>query len=130
MPSISIITPWHGETGHLLADYYRAVEGGLAEIISIDNACPPATADALKEMTQHLGGRYVRNEQNLGFAAANNQGYAKATGDIVICLNSDLAPAGTSLHQVLAGVREGAIYGQSLAPQLVAGRHIPYIEGW
>ena len=127
---ISIITPWHGETGHLLADYYRAVEGGLAEVISIDNGCPPATADALKEMTEHLQGRYIRNEQNAGFAAANNQGCAKATGDIIVFLNSDVAPAGPWLHQVLADIRHGALYGPSLGYQLVAGRHLPYIEGW
>lgn len=130
MPTVSVISAWHGETGSLLADYYRSVEGGLAEVISIDNACPPATADALREMTEHLCGVYVRNETNLGFAAANNQGYAKATGDIIIFLNSDVAPAGPWLHQTLKDVRDGALYGPSLGYQLVAGRHLPYIEGW
>lgn len=127
---ISIITAWAGETGGLLADFYRSVEGGLAEVISIDNACPPATADALKEMTEHLCGMYVRNETNLGFAAANNQGYARATGDIIIFLNSDVAPAGPWLHQVLHEVRGGALYGPSLAHQLVYGMWLPYLEGW
>lgn len=130
MPSISIVTPWHGETGALLADYYRAVEGGLAEVISVDNACPAATADALKEMTEHLQGHYIRNDSNAGFAAANNQGYAKATGDIIVFLNSDVAPAGPWLHQVLADVREGALYGPSLQYQLVYGMWLPYLEGW
>lgn len=130
MPTVSVISAWHGETGSLLVDYYRSVEGGLAEVISIDNACPPATADALREMTEHLCGVYVRNEENKGFAAANNQGYARATGDIIIFLNSDVAPLGPWLHQVIHDVREGAIYGPSLQYQLVAGRHLPYIEGW
>ncbi len=129
MPSISIITAWASETGHLLADYYQSVQGS-AQIISVDNACPNATATALSEMTAHLAGEYVRNEENRGFAAANNQGYAVATGDIIVFLNSDVAPTGPWLAQVARDVRDGALYGPSLAAQLVAGRHLPYIEGW
>lgn len=130
MPTISIVTPWAGETGEALAgDYYRAVEGS-AQVVTVDNACPNATASILSEMTAHLAGEYIRNEENRGFAAANNQGYAKATGDIIIFLNSDVAPAGPWLHQVARDVRDGALYGPSLASQLVAGRHLPYLEGW
>lgn len=129
MPSISIVTPWHGETGDLLADFYQAVQGS-AQVVVVDNACPNATATALSEMTAHLCGEYVRNEENRGFAAANNQGYAKATGDIVVFLNSDVAPAGPWLAQVASQVKDGSLYGPSLQVQLVAGRHIPYLEGW
>lgn len=128
--AISIITPWHGETGPALAgDYYRTVEGS-AQVITVDNACPSATASILSEMTSQLAGEYIRNETNAGFAAANNQGYARATGDIVIFLNSDVAPAGPWLAQVAKDVRDGALYGPSLQSQLVAGRHLPYLEGW
>ena len=126
---ISIITPWHGETGALLGDYYQTVQGS-AQVISVDNACPAATATALSEMTAHLCGEYIRNNENKGFAAANNQGYALATGDIIVFLNSDVAPAGPWLAQVAKDVRDGALYGPSLQAQLVAGRHIPYLEGW
>lgn len=125
---ISIITPWHGETGALLQDFYQATQG--AQIISIDNACPEATAQALQEMTTHMEGVYLRNGTNLGFAAANNQGYARAEGDIIIFLNSDVAPTGPWLASVLADVRPGALYGPSLGAQLVAGQHVPYLEGW
>lgn len=129
MPTISIVTPFSGETGHLLADFYQAVEH-IDQLIIVDNACPHATATALVELTTHLNGEYIRNEQNQGFAAANNQGYSQAGGDIIIFLNSDVAPAGPWLEQVAHDVRDGALYGPSLASQLVAGRHIPYLEGW
>jgi predicted O-methyltransferase YrrM len=129
MPSISIITPWHGETGpSLLPEYFQAIQG--AHIVTVDNACPHVTAGALVEMTAHMGGEYIRNEANAGFAAANNQGYAAAKGDIIIFLNSDVAPTGPWLAQVAADVRDGALYGPSLQAQMVAGQHIPYIEGW
>lgn len=129
MPTISIISAWAFETGDLLADYFQAVQGS-AQIISVDNACPNATASALAEMTTHLAGEYIRNDTNLGFAAGNNQGYAAATGDIIVFLNSDVALTGPWLAMVVADVRDGALYGPSLQSQLVAGHHIPYLEGW
>lgn len=129
MRTISIITAWAAETGSLLADYYQAVQGS-AQVISIDNACPAATATSLAEMTTHLCGEYVRNAENIGFAAANNQGYTQATGDIIVFLNSDVAPTGPWLQMIAADVRDGALYGPSLQSQLVAGNHIPYLEGW
>jgi glycosyltransferase involved in cell wall biosynthesis len=127
--SISIITPWHGETGPaLLPEYFQAIQG--AHVVTVDNACPHVTAGALVEMTAHMGGEYIRNETNAGFAAANNQGYAAAKGDIIIFLNSDVAPTGHWLAQVAADVRDGALYGPSLQYQLVYGMWLPYLEGW
>jgi len=124
MPTISIITPFRNGLD-LLPDYAAAVQGAH-EVITVDNTSDPDTAAALKG----AGGVYIRNETNAGFAAANNQGYARATGDIIVFLNSDVAPAGDWLAMVAANVRDGALYGPSLAHQLVAGRWLPYIEGW
>jgi cephalosporin hydroxylase len=125
MTTISIITPWSGNTGAmLLPDYAAAV--GASEVITVDNASHPETAEALAK----CGGVYIRNETNEGFAGGNNQGYARATGDIIIFLNSDVAPSGPWLEMVAADVRDGALYGPSLAQQLVAGRWLPYLEGW
>ena len=126
MPSISIITPFSGSTSDLIPDLKVAVEG--AEVIIVDNASDGTTAHGLTEFVQPA--HYIRNATNLGFAAANNQGYAKATGDIVMFLNSDVAAAPGWLRAVAADVRDGALYGPSLSAQLVAGRHIPYVEGW
>ena len=122
---ISIVTPWSGSTAEsLLPDYAAAV--GECEVITVDNASSPETAQALEA----CGGVYIRNESNAGFAGGNNQGYAQATGDIVIFLNSDVAPTGDWLAMVAADVKDGALYGPALNQQLVAGRWLPYIEGW
>lgn len=131
MTTISIVTPFSGPGSlDLLADFHAAVHGAH-QVIVVDNGSPPAVAAELAAMTAHLGGDYVRNETNLGFAAANNQGYAKATGDIVVFLNSDVAGnAAQFLRAVAADVRDGALYGPSLQAQLIAGRHLPYVEGW
>lgn len=125
MPTISIIVPFAGSTADLIPDLKAATEG--CELIIIDNASDEGTREALKGIGAEV---YIRNDQNLGFAAGNNQGYARATGDIIMFLNSDVAAAPGWLRAVLADVKEGALYGPSLQAQLVAGRHLPYLEGW
>lgn len=126
---LSIITPFAGSTLGLVADYFAAVQG-CHEVIIVDNACDAATASALQEACGQLSGTYIRNDTNIGFAAANNQGYAAATGDAVMFLNSDIAAAPGWLGVVQHDVRNGALYGPSLGYQLVYGHWWPYLEGW
>jgi predicted O-methyltransferase YrrM len=128
MPKISIVTPWYGPTADLLPDYAAAVAG--AEVVVVDNATPPETAAALADVAGAQGWTYLRNETNAGFAGGNNQGYAAASGDIIIFLNSDIAAPPQFLDAVAHDVKDGALYGPSLQAQLVAGRWLPYLEGW
>lgn len=120
---ISIVTPWMG-ISNLLPDYLRATEG--AELIFVDNGSNPEDAKALEQAASV----YIRNEENRGFAYANNQGYAAATGDTIIFLNSDIAGEPAWLWGVKADVKAGALYGPALQQQLVHGDMWPYLEGW
>ena len=124
--SISIVTPFLNGLD-LLADFEQATIG--AELILIDNGSDPATADALASLPPERG-KVIRNESNIGFAAANNQGYARVTGDIIIFLNSDIAGDPLWLKYVADDVKNGALYGPSVQRQLVYGIWLPYIEGW
>ena len=126
MKTISIITPFLGGLD-LLPDYEAATLG--AQLVIVDNGSDDATAAALQSLPPERG-MVIRNETNLGFAAANNQGYAKATGDIVIFLNSDIVGDPSWLKLVADDVKDGALYGPALGVQLVYGIRIPYIEGW
>lgn len=126
MSNISVITPFKNGID-LLPDYIAATLG--AELILIDNGSDQETADALRELPPDRG-VVIRNESNLGFAAANNQGYARATGDIIVFLNSDIAGDPSWLKLVVDDVQDGALYGPSVAQQLVYGLWLPYVEGW
>lgn len=57
------------------------------ELIVVDNASPEGGIDALSadfpEMT------VIKSHKNLGFAGANNLGFARATGEYVLLLNPD-----------------------------------------
>lgn len=125
-PKVSVITPFLNGLD-LLPDYERATLG--AELIIVDNGSDQETAVALQTLPPERG-RVLRNEQNTGFAAANNQGYREATGDIIVFLNSDIAADPIWLKFVCDDVKDGALYGPSLSQQLVYGMWLPYIEGW
>lgn len=120
---ISVITPWMG-ISDLLPDYLRATEG--AELIFVDNGSQEEDAKALEQAASI----YIRNEENKGFAFANNQGYARATGDVIVFLNSDVAGDAGWLKSVEADVKDKGLYGPSLQHQLVYGNWWPYLEGW
>ena len=72
------------------------------EVIVVDNASQDASLDILNAYRTRI--RLICNSQNTGFAAANNQGVALASGDVVFLLNNDtLTPPDTCarLMQVL-----------------------------
>ncbi len=60
------------------------------EIIVVDNASTDGSQDAVEGL-KDTGGkiRLIRNKENLGFAAGNNQGWKDAAGEFVLFLNSD-----------------------------------------
>ena len=58
------------------------------ELIVIDNASSDGTADILELFEDRC--RVVRNEENLGFAAAQNQAIAISSGEWVLTLNPDV----------------------------------------
>ncbi len=67
----------------------RHREGIALQIIVVDNASSDATADFLAQWAADSGHRAILNPDNRGFAAANNQGLAVATGDYLVLLNND-----------------------------------------
>lgn len=127
--TISIITPWldHPE---FIADYERAVADSNTEVIVVDNASVEKNATALREMVARLGGKYVRNEQNRWFSAANNQGLEVATGQIILFLNNDISASPGWLDQVRRDVKPGMLAGPTLGTTNVEGRPVQSIEGW
>lgn len=91
-PSVSIVIPLHGGE----ADIERCLEAMteypslLHEVIVVDNASPDGAADKADELCKRLpNGRVFRLEENRGFAAGCNHGFAFSAGEVVIYLNSD-----------------------------------------
>lgn len=125
---ISIITPFHN-CPELLPDYEKAVQG--AQVIAIDNASDPDTASKLEAMVNRLGNgsKYVRNEENVKFSKANNQGLALADGEIVVFMNSDIQATGDWLR-LAQNAKKGAFYSPTSGVRTVDGEVFRYLEGW
>lgn len=69
-------------------DQYTAYDN--YEVIVVDNASKDGSREFLQEWAEAGENRtIILNEDNLGFAAANNQGLARARGDYFVLLNND-----------------------------------------
>lgn len=120
-PDLSIVVVnWN--TIDLLRDALASVfdnPGGVrAEVIVIDNASADGSADMVAEhFPQAI---LIRNTENRGFAAANNQGFLVATGRHILLLNSDTVVLGgvlgASVRYLDAHPRVGAMGCRVLNP--------------
>jgi GT2 family glycosyltransferase len=106
-PELSVVVVnWN--TRAILRDCLASIARHLApiehEVIVVDNA----SSDGSQEMvaTEFPSVRLVRNQENLGFGTANNQGMAIARGDWFLLLNSDTQLVDDSVAALCERVRE------------------------
>lgn len=88
VPAVSIVIPVYNRldlTRQCLESLASTV-GSFAETIVIDNASQDGTWEFLRMCTAV---RRIRNAENLGFAAACNQGAAEAKSKYLVFLNND-----------------------------------------
>lgn len=84
-----VIINWNGlgVLHNCLKSIYQASEGISFEVIVVDNASSDESVQMIeRDFPQVL---VLKNQQNRGFAAANNQAFAKALGRYVLLLNND-----------------------------------------
>jgi GT2 family glycosyltransferase len=125
---LSIVTPWHG-CPELIGQYEAAVKGA-DQVVIVDNASPEPAAGALLALSHRIGARLIRNDKNVWFSAACNQGYAASTGDVVLFLNNDVMAAPGWLDKVRADIRDGGLYATGADVRTVAGQPMTYLDGW
>jgi GT2 family glycosyltransferase/glycosyltransferase involved in cell wall biosynthesis len=89
--SIIILTKDNLHLNQLCLDsIYRNTLYPNFEVIIVDNASTDGTREYLqRQMETHQNLRVIFNEENKGFAHANNQGILNALGDYVVLLNND-----------------------------------------
>ncbi len=83
-----------------LASIYSAAGPVSFEVIVVDNASRDASADMVA--TEFAGVRLIRNVDNFGFAAANNQGLEFASGRYALLLNSDTVVLDGAIAEAVA----------------------------
>ncbi len=76
-------------SGATIGRCLEALAGEDCEIVVVDNASADDTVPRIEESVAWNPVRLLANEENLGFAAAVNQGAREATGDVLLILNPD-----------------------------------------
>jgi GT2 family glycosyltransferase/Tfp pilus assembly protein PilF len=79
---------------------------GEGEVIVVDNASSDETASMLEEFPWV---KVIRNDTNLGYAAANNQGARAARGTYLVLLNNDTKPLPGWLSSMMMHARTGGV---------------------
>jgi GT2 family glycosyltransferase len=79
-----------------LESVLSSMTGDKVELIVVDNGSSDGTVEYLEQLASEFAEvRVILNDRNHGFAAANNQGIATATADVLVLLNNDtLTPPG------------------------------------
>jgi GT2 family glycosyltransferase/tetratricopeptide (TPR) repeat protein/SAM-dependent methyltransferase len=88
------------------------------EVIVVDNASTDGTAEFLSSLSGDI--RIIRNQENLGFAKACNQGARAARGKYLVFLNNDTIPLKGWLRALVGevdGCAEVGIVGSKLLYQ-------------
>lgn len=70
-----------------LRSVYRSQTKYTFEVILIDNHSTDGSVEAIKEEFPQV--KIIENQENVGFAKANNQGIRRAAGRYILLLNSD-----------------------------------------
>jgi GT2 family glycosyltransferase len=88
VPLTIVIVSWN--TRDILRNCLQSLERHCArdtEIVVVDNASSDGSPDMVAEAFKRV--RLVRNDANVGFARACNQGMRMARGELILLLNSD-----------------------------------------
>jgi uncharacterized protein (TIGR03032 family) len=92
-PRVSVVVVTYNNldlTKACLHSLERYSDYGNLEVIVVDNASADDTPEFLRSWaSQGKDRKLILNEDNRGFAAANNQGLAIADGDYLVMLNND-----------------------------------------
>lgn len=76
--------------GPLLEECVRSALPQASEIVVVDNASSDLSVEGCsRQFADEPKFKIIRNEANLGFAAACNVGYSETSGDFVLFLNPD-----------------------------------------
>lgn len=116
-----------------VASIRQYTEGLSYEIIVVDNASPAGDADVIAREFSNI--IFIRSDENLGFAGANNLGFKRSSGKYILFLNPDVKLT-TPLINILsqraqampqAGIMGGKLLNRDLTVQTSSIMQFPTI---
>ncbi len=114
--SLTVVLVSYNTRPLLLRLLDRLVASDSISVVIVDNASQDGSADATAERFPNL--ELIRNEENVGFARAANQGMARAVTSYILLLNPD-TEATLSLLEDMVGYLEQNRDVWAVAPRLI-----------
>ena len=124
--SVTIVTYNSGRFIRRCLESVLAQKYPLQEIIVIDNASTDGTIDILEQFDDRC--RVYYNDENIGFAAAQNQAIGLSSGDWVMTLNPDVVLLPGFIEQLVEGGRIDGNVGTVCGRLLSIGRDLKVPE--
>ncbi|MEQ9353941.1 glycosyltransferase [Coleofasciculus chthonoplastes] len=123
---VSVVVPWwdHSELLELWENNFEHLQN--TEVIFIDNGSTPAAKSAINEFCNKHNVILIRNEDNQGFSAANNQGLDIAKSEYVLFLNNDVEILDLPIKYLCDCACDG-IAGPGFVQNEIREN---YLEGW
>lgn len=120
LPKISVITPSYNQGRFIEQTILSVISQGYPnlEYIIMDGGSTDNTVEVIKKYEKHIA--HWQSKKDNGQAAAINEGFGIATGDIVCWLNSDDMYLPGILHKI------GAAFTNIQAPEMLFGNSIHY----
>jgi len=98
--------------GQLLSDCIKTALNRAHEILIVDNASTDSSIeDCARQFADEARLRILRNDENLGFAAACNIGFVQAKGDFVLFLNPDCRLGEEAVSELLPALQSDVTVG-------------------
>lgn len=86
-----------------IASIYECTPDLAFEVIVVDNASPEGGVERISQQFPFV--KLVKSDENLGFARANNLGFAKSAGQYVLLLNPDTKLVGSAIKIMLDRIK-------------------------
>lgn len=114
--SVSIVIPNYNGEKLLLKNLPRVLEAAeyysqKVEVIVVDDGSKDKSSSVvlnLKSKNSNL--KFIRNEKNLGFSSTINKGVDRASGDIVVLLNTDAYPKKDFLGSLVEHFKDSQVF--------------------
>jgi GT2 family glycosyltransferase len=122
-PEVSIILVNYNDRPNLedcLLSLRQNVQGIDFEIIVVDNNSSDGSQDFVEK--EYPRAKLIRNQENLGFAKANNLGIKESKGEFILFLNTDTVIYPQTLENLLKEMREDSRIG-AVGPALLRGKN-------